>query len=274
LKLQPRSKPAEENKENAASSRASIFGAAKPVDTYAREKEIENTIHKPKSEAAPHAPRANIFGSAKPVDTSAREKEIEAKLKSDDPPPRKGHEDEVVEAPLSRQNSSASTHSGHEEPLHSPTLKEEPQIVPAPPPKENPWGKKSFTDVSNNATPVSHPPSSAAKRVTPEKDAVSHDTKRDAPSNRDASGPKTSAWGRGPPSRSEGHSREGNYGRGHVEAHKPKPKPERHIPQHYDEMPKLEENKGADFTMKNKFAFLPEDDDDEGNHSGEEANES
>ena len=37
-------------------------------------------------------------------------------------------------------------------------------------------------------------------------------------------------------------------------------------------MPKYEENKGADFTVKNKFAFLPEDDD--GDNLSEERNES
>ena len=49
LKLQPRSKPVEnkENEPGAAPARSSsIFGAAKPVDTAAREKAIEEKLKK------------------------------------------------------------------------------------------------------------------------------------------------------------------------------------------------------------------------------------
>lgn len=43
LNLKPRTKPVE-NKENQPAARSSIFGAAKPVDTYAREKQIEEKL--------------------------------------------------------------------------------------------------------------------------------------------------------------------------------------------------------------------------------------
>ena len=83
LKLQPRSKPEEasDNKQDAP-ARSSIFGAAKPVDTTARERQIEEKVAKP-VETKPVS-RPSVFGSAKPVDTYAREKEIEEKLKHED----------------------------------------------------------------------------------------------------------------------------------------------------------------------------------------------
>lgn len=48
-----------------------------------REKEIEERQkeeEKKKAAEAPPAPRASIFGAAKPVDTTAREREIEERL--------------------------------------------------------------------------------------------------------------------------------------------------------------------------------------------------
>jgi translation initiation factor 4B len=96
------------------SSSASIFGAAKPVDTAKKEREIEEklqqkreikrdikrenrsrtTSEKSGSEdgggqhaetgekaAAASKARPSIFGQAKPVDTSKKEREIEEKLK-------------------------------------------------------------------------------------------------------------------------------------------------------------------------------------------------
>merc|ERR1712156_573619 len=101
---------------------ASIFGAAKPVDTSTREKEIEERLKKQKESKSPRNPdrrstdrddrdtaspngrpqsqgsnrscddedkkpdikkpaSSDPFGSAKPIDTSAREREIEEKLK-------------------------------------------------------------------------------------------------------------------------------------------------------------------------------------------------
>ncbi len=49
LKLQPRTKPTEQaNKAPAPERSSSIFGNAKPVDTAAREREIEDKLQKQK----------------------------------------------------------------------------------------------------------------------------------------------------------------------------------------------------------------------------------
>ena len=56
LNLQPRSKPAEEPAKtesasaSAAPKKSSIFGAAKPVDTAAREREIEERLQKQRAD--------------------------------------------------------------------------------------------------------------------------------------------------------------------------------------------------------------------------------
>jgi len=80
LSLAPRSKPAEENS-SAGSQSSSIFGGAKPVDTLAKEKAIEEKLGKDvQEEPRKSKPSSNPFGGAKPVDTSNREKEIEEKM--------------------------------------------------------------------------------------------------------------------------------------------------------------------------------------------------
>merc|ERR1719341_2407649 len=79
LNLAPRSKPAEEEggEQRKESTRPNPFGAAKPVDTTARESEGSKPAE---SAPAPRAPASNPFGAAKPIDTAQREKEIEDKL--------------------------------------------------------------------------------------------------------------------------------------------------------------------------------------------------
>merc|ERR1712226_932605 len=104
LQLTKRSERTDTNEEPEGSSKASIFGGAKPVDTAKKEAEIEQKLqesqtrvrtidlaskrkdeeerrksskreqeNKKENEDKPKIERASIFGSAKPVDTSARE---------------------------------------------------------------------------------------------------------------------------------------------------------------------------------------------------------
>ena len=70
-------------------SNSAIFGGAKPVDTSAKEREIEEKLQKQnrsrttseRSSDDPEKPVKSIFGGAKPVDTTKREREIEEKLR-------------------------------------------------------------------------------------------------------------------------------------------------------------------------------------------------
>jgi len=111
LKLQPRqTEKAEGGDEHESSTKSSIFGSAKPVDTAKKEAEIDQKLQETQSkvrtidlaskrrdeEERQKAERrdsekdndneskpkgASIFGAAKPVDTSSREKEIDERLK-------------------------------------------------------------------------------------------------------------------------------------------------------------------------------------------------
>merc|ERR1712223_1478751 len=98
LQLAKRSAPVEA----APSTNSSIFGGAKPVDTAAKEREIEEKLDKQKPEKTQNRSRTtsersddsiekpaqksgnSIFGGARPVDTTKREREIEEKLRKTD----------------------------------------------------------------------------------------------------------------------------------------------------------------------------------------------
>lgn len=100
LQLAKRTAPVETEGDKTANS--AIFGGAKPVDTTAKEREIEEKLKATENaknegrtkklserssgdeERAPAAPSKNIFGNAKPVDTTKREREIEEKLRKVD----------------------------------------------------------------------------------------------------------------------------------------------------------------------------------------------
>ena len=89
---------------NKPENNSAIFGGAKPVDTAAKEREIDERLQKQQSNepknannrsrttserssesSEPPAPSTgSIFGQARPVDTTKREREIEEKLKKTD----------------------------------------------------------------------------------------------------------------------------------------------------------------------------------------------
>jgi len=119
LQLSKRTAPVENAGETGSSA---IFGGAKPVDTTAKEREIEEKLQKQAAENAKNnertkklserssdnddnaAPAKNIFGQAKPVDTTKREREIEEKLKrvdvnEDDKPSHKSEPKKIEKRP-------------------------------------------------------------------------------------------------------------------------------------------------------------------------------
>uniref|UniRef100_A0A4W5QRI5 Eukaryotic translation initiation factor 4B n=1 Tax=Hucho hucho TaxID=62062 RepID=A0A4W5QRI5_9TELE len=189
LVLKPRSTPKEEEQARSggggaapaapatapSSGRASIFGAAKPVDTAAKEREVEEKLQRQleedKSRGFDRKPRdrdrdpswrseeplserpatrsrtgseSSQTGSTSGGRVSRRresERSVENEVfsgKEDDPP-----------SPGARPTSANSSTSSSKEPL---------KVMPAPPPKENAWAKRPA--VSAGSTPVS--PSDAA----------------------------------------------------------------------------------------------------------------
>ncbi|XP_059145398.1 eukaryotic translation initiation factor 4B-like isoform X2 [Physella acuta] len=250
LNLKPRTKPVE-NKENQPAARSSIFGAAKPVDTYAREKQIEEKLkHKDEVDHSHTSHR--------------RDSDSDRGRRSGD---SYGGDNRRLSgersAPISRRDSEHSYTSddgGAKEECKSPSSVKSnepaPKLVPAPPPKDNPWMKKkdggalsssssNTSNVSNNAIPAEK------KEITPPK-----------PSN---------AWGdskgrgRGGSARSDGKKPTDKLSQNGPPTKRPdisksKPK-EKSLPKSIDEMPKYEETKTKDFSDTNKFAYLNEDED-------------
>ncbi|XP_004711506.1 eukaryotic translation initiation factor 4B [Echinops telfairi] len=112
---------------------------------------------------------ASIFGGAKPVDTAAREREVEERLqKEQEKLQRQLDEPKLERRPRERRESEKSLENetfNKEEDCHSPTSKppklDQPlKVMPAPPPKENAWVKRS-------ANPPARSPSSDTEQQSP-----------------------------------------------------------------------------------------------------------
>ncbi|RUS82262.1 hypothetical protein EGW08_009973 [Elysia chlorotica] len=253
LKLQPRSKPVE-NKENepaAAPTRSqSIFGAAKPVDTAAREKAIEEKLKKaPPPEENPRSRRGDS--------------EDQGRWRRNDERERRTSEES------SGGHSQSSRQDDHPDGGEDSTSPPAPKLMPAPPPKENAWARKDGASAVAAAATSPSPAAAPARSNTSNNAAPSGD-RREAPKQ-----PAPNAWGRGrgagprpdgAPSRRPGGERSnGSYnGPPRQEGGPKRPPKERHIPQSVDEMPKYEEKGAKDFSDRNKFSFLEDEDLDKG----------
>ncbi|KAE8751273.1 hypothetical protein FOCC_FOCC001844 [Frankliniella occidentalis] len=290
LNLAPRSKPSEnpppEDQEKKSteppSARPSIFGAAKPVDTAAREREIEEK--KPVDPPAPSVPRASIFGAAKPVDTTAREREIEERLNREkERVPRRDDRERSTDNSKSKEG----TDQGEE------TKK----VEVAPPPKENAWSRRPVIEPNaNNGSHRATSPGSSERPSSPnrsretsqqdEVEGVSRDRNNRSKSRDNKDGEFTR--GREDGNNSERYARKGGRGSGRIGPQGPsrgmgQVKVERvggggsggnkgkHLPDrpsrrdHSNEdkprLPKYEEKPIPNFVASNKYAFLNEEDD-------------
>lgn len=154
LNLAKRSAPVGDAEKSTSSA---IFGGAKPVDTSAKEREIEEKLQKqqvktprsrttseksneePAAASAPVAEHQNNkpspFGGAKPVNTSKREREIEEKLRNVDINPADNDNKNRRNNQSRNKNEAPTAASGSEKKVRSP-----------PPPKK----------VEEDQPPVSH----------------------------------------------------------------------------------------------------------------------
>ncbi|XP_010893255.3 eukaryotic translation initiation factor 4B isoform X1 [Esox lucius] len=239
LVLKPRSMPKEETQAGSggappaapaaapSSSRASIFGAAKPVDTAAKEREVEEKLQRQLEE-----------DKSRGFDRKPRDKDRDPSWRSEEPPTGRSRTGSESSQPGStsggrvsrRRESERSVEnevfSGREDDPASPgarppsansstsssSSKEPLKVMPAPPPKENAWAKRPAVNAGSGA-PVSPgdagPPklsaNSASERGSGKDENKVDGVRRDRGPPRGRGGPAGPGAGRG---RGEGVNRD------------------------------------------------------------------
>ncbi|XP_017588871.1 PREDICTED: eukaryotic translation initiation factor 4B, partial [Corvus brachyrhynchos] len=170
LNLKPRSAPKEEETSGApaaqSSRAASIFGGAKPVDTAAREREVEERLQKEQEKLQ------RQLEDDKRIDRRPRERHPSWRSEENQERSRTGSESSqsgpagppgtsAGSGPTGRttrrresEKSLENEPLGKEEEPPSPPPKsreEKPKVMPAPPPKENAWMKRSSQNPPGNS---------------------------------------------------------------------------------------------------------------------------
>ncbi|XP_048238555.1 eukaryotic translation initiation factor 4B-like isoform X1 [Haliotis rufescens] len=278
LQLQPRSKPSDGT--GAEERKSSIFGSAKPVDTSAREREIEDRLQRERQmishryddekENRNYDNRPTGSRTRRDSDRSDGGSKRERRLSSSSgkgvrpgPPP--------VTSQRSRRDSELSNHSDvfnddkeEPKPATSPKKEDSSKLVDAPPPKENAWSRRPPSSQSSeprsptSSDPGTSPTSNQWGKGRPEQrqDNASRDSAWGKRQDRDSDnrGPGYSDRGRG---RGRGMGRGGERGRGSDK----KGVREKHIPKSIEEMPKFESTKKKDWSDTNKYSFLMDEED-------------
>ena len=287
LNLKPRSTPKEEDTAVApatqSSRAASIFGGAKPVDTAAREREVEERLQKEQEKL-----QRQLEDDKSRLERRPRERHPSWRSEDNQERSRTGSESSqtgsttpsVGTGPTGRtsrrresEKSLENESIGKEDEGLSPTSKnskEEKQplkVMPAPPPKENAWVKRS----SNSHPPRSqssdsdqHSPTSGSQAAPPlssEDGVSSKNTPRKGDENTPEGGmesvPKgrSESVGRGPGD--DGGSRD------HWQDSDRKESKKEHDSRSPSEPKKFEENPTPKFSYASKYAALSVDGDDE-----------
>ncbi|XP_067226963.1 eukaryotic translation initiation factor 4Ba isoform X2 [Chanodichthys erythropterus] len=192
LNLKPRSVPKEEDQSSSSSSSsgraASIFGGAKPVDTAAKEREVEERLKKEqerlqrqleedKNRGPERKPRERHPSWRSEDQTTERSRTGSESSQTGNTsswaPRRRESERSVENEVFSGRDEESSAHGSQ-----TTTPKQEGlplKVVPAPPPKENAWAKRSTMSAGSSESdskPVVSPSSSAPpKSVTSSADA-------------------------------------------------------------------------------------------------------
>uniref|UniRef100_A0A8W8MZQ2 RRM domain-containing protein n=1 Tax=Magallana gigas TaxID=29159 RepID=A0A8W8MZQ2_MAGGI len=233
LNLQPRTKPVEnegpKNPGSAPEKKASIFGAAKPVDTAAREREIEERLAKQRLEESKRAEEGKDEPKS-PLSPVHREDPV--KLVPAPPPPVNAWNKRKVETaqkPGNPGDGKSPPQSNSQVPAKSET-KSNP--TSAEPPATNAWAKGKPADLRSSESAWNNLPPKEERGGFP---------------GEGRGGSSRGGRGRGTPTRGRG-------GKQKVPREKP-------IPKSIDEMPKFEEKEKKVWTDANKFAGLISDED-------------
>ncbi|XP_056371222.1 eukaryotic translation initiation factor 4B [Oenanthe melanoleuca] len=270
LNLKPRSAPKEEETSGApaaqSSRAASIFGGAKPVDTAAREREVEERLQKEQEKLQ------RQLEDDKRIDRRPRERHPSWRSEENQERSRTGSESSqsgpagppgtaAGSGPTGRttrrresEKSLENEPLGKEEEPPSPPPKsreEKPKVMPAPPPKENAWMKRSSQNPPGNSQSSDSEQPCPAVGAPPGPSPPGDDggpprTPQRRGENRRGGGRESSSKGR---SCSRGPAGMGDS--------------ERRDPRKEHEPKKLEENPPS-FSHASKYAALSMDGEDEG----------
>ncbi|EPY82986.1 eukaryotic translation initiation factor 4B isoform 1 [Camelus ferus] len=155
LNLKPRSTPKEDDSSastSQSSRAASIFGGAKPVDTAAREREVEERLQKEQEKLQRQLDEPKLERRPRERHPSWRSEETQERERS-----RTGSESSQTgtsatsgrnarrrESEKSLENETPNKEEDCQSPTSKPPKPEQPlKVMPAPPPKENAWVKRS-----------------------------------------------------------------------------------------------------------------------------------
>ncbi|XP_030823143.1 eukaryotic translation initiation factor 4B isoform X1 [Camarhynchus parvulus] len=271
LNLKPRSAPKEEETSAApaaqSSRAASIFGGAKPVDTAAREREVEERLQKEQEKLQ------RQLEDDKRIDRRPRERHPSWRSEENQERSRTGSESSqsgpagppgtsTGSGPTGRttrrresEKSLENEPLGKEEEPPSPPPKsreEKPKVMPAPPPKENAWMKRSSQNPPGNSQ------SSDSEQASPTSGGPSGPTPPG-----DDGGPPRTPQRRAEELKPEGGRESSSKGRSCSRGPAGMGDPERRDPRKEHEPKKLEENPPS-FSHASKYAALSMDGEDEG----------
>ncbi|XP_038044278.1 eukaryotic translation initiation factor 4B-like isoform X2 [Patiria miniata] len=279
---------------------SSIFGAAKPVDTAARERAIEERIERERrleeqEKMKSEKDKETIVRRERP-ERPRRESEGEGRTRHSSSSSGKGGPRPIIARRESERSNEDDSAFHKEEPLSptSPTAPKSPKTpispreevslqnaIPAPPPKENAWAKRSETVTSPPPSSVSSqshtsPPSREADgsrhRGEGRQETGGSESGRQY---REAGPPKENAWKRDGKPAAGGRGEQGGYsdhggpgaGRGDPQAHPARDnrrKEERPVKKTPAEMPKYEKPPPPNWSQPNKFSSLMTEDDPQG----------
>uniref|UniRef100_A0A2K6F654 Eukaryotic translation initiation factor 4B n=1 Tax=Propithecus coquereli TaxID=379532 RepID=A0A2K6F654_PROCO len=169
LNLKPRSTPKEDDSSastSQSSRAASIFGGAKPVDTAAREREVEERLQTEQEKLQRQLDEPKLERRPRERHPSRRSEETQDRERS-----RTGSESSQTGTSATSGRSKSDLDKplenetlNKEEDCHSPTSKppkpDQPlKVMPAPPPKENAWVKRTAIPYKWRGEPAPAQPS-------------------------------------------------------------------------------------------------------------------
>ncbi|XP_066469970.1 eukaryotic translation initiation factor 4B [Tiliqua scincoides] len=286
LNLKPRSTPKEEDATVApatqSSRAASIFGGAKPVDTAAREREVEERLQKEQEKL-----QRQLEDDKPRLERRPRERHPSWRSEENQERSRTGSESSQTgsttpsvgtgptgrtsrrrESEKSLENESISKEDEGLSPT-SKTSREEKlplKVMPAPPPKENAWVKRSsnsHSTRSQSSDSDQHSPTSGSQSVPSlqsEDGVLPKNTPKKGDENRPDGGKESIPKGR---SESSGHGPGDGGSRDHWQDSDRKESKKELDSRSAPEPKKFEENPTPKFSYASKYAALSVDGDDE-----------